>query len=372
LGSQEEDDLVIVKRRGDRFLAGDGNVYAAGRVEIAFRVGVTPERAREVIAEHGCEMAYLSVEPAPESGEWVLAFVRVPEGDETAFVLEFRSEEEVESAEYEGVVYLHEGEREEAGETGGEPGRSLDFGEYYLDASGFNDAFELAKCNGDVTVAVLDTGAPTSLFTDLAANVDYAGARNATTNPVGTTDVYDSNGHGTEVAGVISGIAGNNTGVTGASWNATILPIKVSDTFSFSHDNVLRALDYLISLPESQWPDVVNMSFGNNANETVQSSYKTRIATLRARGIVCVASVGNDKLVADDWLTGGMPNQVNSPAATPGVIGVGALTVPTGYLLGGSYDPQIADYSNTASDTDICAHGSAVKVLKKNELLGIS
>jgi putative cell wall-binding protein len=125
-----------------------------------------------------------------------------------------------------------------------------------------------------VTVAVLDTGIRVD-HVDLAANIDTTHMRDiymetspgtitSPNNPTG-----DKNGHGTHVAGIVAAVADNVTGVTGASFNAKVLPLKVFDNQStnpgaFTSD-LVAAYAYLLDLVEQgELNDlhVINMSLG--------------------------------------------------------------------------------------------------------------
>ncbi len=96
----------------------------------------------------------------------------------------------------------------------------------YLSQSRFTDAWDVVRCNGSVTVAVLDTGVSLS-HTDLAGVVDGEHAWDAIEDMPLDTSSPDKNGHGTAVSGVIAAEAGNGQGIAGTSYNATILPVRV-------------------------------------------------------------------------------------------------------------------------------------------------
>ena len=316
---------------------------------------------REIVDELGCSWNGSGGGEALDMSPW--AFVYIPlDTTEQEMIAKFEGYEEVEFAFMNDIAYLMEGGSEGRGDEGSRA-VGYDFGEYYLDASGFTEAFEPVKCDNAVTVAVLDSGAPDVSIDDLAPNVDYARSYNALPGHQGERAGTDETGHGTTVAGVISAVAGNDAGCTGASWNATVLPIQITNGEAIDKQAVFNSFDYILGLDDR--PDVVNMSFGGpDADVERVKKYQGYIDRLTAVDIVCVASSGNDN---NGWEFG-KDNEVNYPAALDGVISVGALGVPLGYMAGGDYDPVIADFSNTNSDVDICAHGTAIKVLRKNPL----
>ena len=78
---------------------------------------------------------------------------------------------------------------------------------------------------GDVPVAIIDTGI------DLTGHPDLAGKILAGKNFVaGEDDLYphDRHGHGTHVAGIIAANSNNTEGITGFSWNSPLLPVKIT------------------------------------------------------------------------------------------------------------------------------------------------
>ena len=93
------------------------------------------------------------------------------------------------------------------------------------------DAWDNAKGNHKVTVAVLDSGLDMN-------HPDFADASNKTNvvSPYSvlqakehgnTSNVADALGHGTHVAGIISAGTNNGVGVAGVSYNANIMPVQV-------------------------------------------------------------------------------------------------------------------------------------------------
>jgi subtilisin family serine protease len=129
-------------------------------------------------------------------------------------------------------------------------------------------------------------------------------------------------GHGTMVAGLVHLVAPN----------ARILPLRAfKSDGSGSLADVIEAIEYATKLGNV---DVINMSF--SAPETSDALDKA-IAKAASKGILCVASVGNDN----------SSKVVVYPANISPVIGVGATT----------NDNYRASFSNYGSSTDIGAPG---------------
>lgn len=193
------------------------------------------------------------------------------------------------------------------------------------------EAWKNVTCEGNVTVAVIDTGC-TLDHEDLDDNLDatyakvfehspwYVNDKGKTTadetlepSPLtGDSTSLESErkvGHGTHVCGIVAAEADNGIGVAGSSGNATVIPFDVftppkSETSSaemaFSSD-IIRALAYVYELktgeetkdlPVIQNLHVVNMSLGNLPSYN-QSFYDV-LANLKDAGVLCVCAAGNN------------------------------------------------------------------------------
>lgn len=169
---------------------------------------------------------------------------------------------------------------------------------WHLNAIDIESAWYQIKCEGTVTVAVLDTGCDMA-HEDLADNVLADYAWNAYKNDYLSCDYY---GHGTHVAGCIAAVANNETGTAGTSYNAKVLPINVfdeygSDKWSSTTKALVAAYDYLLAFDEAH-PEynlhVVNMSLGGYDNSSADDVlFQERIAQAKERGIISVCAGGN-------------------------------------------------------------------------------
>ncbi|HEX8425511.1 S8 family peptidase [Hymenobacter sp.] len=149
-----------------------------------------------------------------------------------------------------------------------------------------------------IKVAVLDTG--------IANHSDLTISGGASFVP-GVVSYNDGHGHGTHCAGVI-GARNNALGVVGVAPSCRIYAVKVlNDAGSGQLSWILAGMAWA----RNNGMQVVSMSLGSNSGPIV--AYTTAVQQLLAAGCVVVAAAGN---------TGG---PVGAPANSPGVIAVAAV-----------------------------------------------
>lgn len=117
---------------------------------------------------------------------------------------------------------------------------------------------------GETTVAVIDTGC-NYLHPDLAQRVLSAYAWDVTSGTALAAN-NDRDGHGTNVCGAIAATANNGVYIAGASYNVSILPIKVFDANDeCTSAYVIRAVAHVLDLIDAGKVSnlhVINMSLG--------------------------------------------------------------------------------------------------------------
>jgi len=137
---------------------------------------------------------------------------------------------------------------------------------------------------------------------------------------------YSADGilHGTIVAGVAAASGNNGTGISGVTWKAKIMALKVlDDQGSGDVMNVVQAIDYAIN----NGADIINFSFIGYGNS---QSLENAIRRAYQSGIIMVAAAGNDQGEGDGVNTEDTPIY---PACHDGqahenmVIGVSATDV---------------------------------------------
>ena len=158
-----------------------------------------------------------------------------------------------------------------------------------------------------VKIAIIDTGiyAGHEDFENVNIGVGY--------NIMdGTTNVNDTYGHGTSVAGVIAAATNNAKGVASFASDATIYPIKISGGNTFSINNLVAGIYKVIDDFDC---DVINISASTSGHWSLQ-----QVCQLAAdAGIIVVSTSGNQP----EDLTA-----IRYPAGYDTVIGVGAVGAP--------------------------------------------
>lgn len=178
----------------------------------------------------------------------------------------------------------------------------------------------------NITVAILDSGVD-------ANHPDLSGQLISGWNTVNnTTDTSPITGHGTNVAGVVAAATNNNEGVASIAWNATLMPIRVTnrtDGQAYTSD-----IAEGITWAADHGADVANISFGGLLS---RSTIITAAQYMRNQGGIVVISAGN---------TGGDPGYSDSTA----IISVSATT---------SSDAK-ASWSSYGDYIDVAAPGAGI------------
>ncbi len=237
---------------------------------------------------------------------------------------------------------------------------------YWLYQSGLASAWDTAKAEGKLTVAYFDTGVnlthedlQDNILTDLAWD-SYHNASLAHEVEQGVVgNGGDSAEHGTHVAGILSAVANNGIGIAGGTYNAKILPIKVTADEKSLVDGVwqnpganfsslINAYNYVFSLIDN---GVLNDLRVINISMRYEEDYAKKyvklhnllhetIKTARNKyNILTVCGAGNDSSSAACY-----------PSDFPECVSVESIDA----------DGTDSYYSNYNSEKDISAPGSNV------------
>lgn len=172
--------------------------------------------------------------------------------------------------------------------------------QYWLYNSNFDDAWNSTQTSGNVAIAVLDTGAMAA-HRDLGANIltEYGWDAHESTPLYADGQNPFNGGHGTLVAGAAAAEANNGFGMAGASFNASVIPVKVCDDNptkpKITSADLIAAYDYVLALADSGKANVrvVNLSLGAYGATLDDRELEKRIIAAKDKGIVTVCAGGN-------------------------------------------------------------------------------
>jgi subtilisin family serine protease len=151
-------------------------------------------------------------------------------------------------------------------------------------------------------------------------------------------NVWDDDGHGTFVAGIIAAASNNGLGIAGLNWGVRIMPLKIMDTFGHGRAfNVAKAIVYAVD----HGAKVINLSL-----EAEQISVTDQMAVDYAhkKGALVVVAAGNQGSETTD----------KSPVSLDHVLAVGALDM----------NDKRAGFSNWGQHIKIAAPGVDILSLR--------
>jgi serine protease len=143
---------------------------------------------------------------------------------------------------------------------------------------------------------------------------DFVTAAETTQAPFTTCTESNSSWHGTRVSSLIAALTNNAEGIAGTGWNTLILPVRVLGKCGGTDSDIIAGMRWAAGIsvpgaPVNPTPaQVINLSLGGVG--ACSAAYQSAVNEITARGVLIVASVGND---------GG---DVAAPANCPGVLGV--------------------------------------------------
>lgn len=192
--------------------------------------------------------------------------------------------------------------------------------QYYLSKISAYSAWEYETgYSSTVTVAVVDSGID-STHPDLASKIHASGNKRISadgiTGPLSEDPPNPACYHASAVAAVAASATNNGTGIAGVSWGAKLLSVKIFNNADCNADctdktlsgcltsdaAIIKALNYLKGLHNTPvyGKIVANLSIGGAGN--CDSALQAEISDAYSKGIIVVASAGNDY------------SDVNSPA----------------------------------------------------------
>jgi serine protease len=163
---------------------------------------------------------------------------------------------------------------------------------------------------------------------------DWLSQEESTQGRFAGCDVTNSSWHGTRVAGIVGALTNNGQGVAGGTWSPWILPVRVLGKCGGFDSDILEGMAWagglhVAGVADNPYPaKIENMSLGSSG--PCSAAYASLIRELGARGVLVVASAGNE----------GGP--VGSPANCTGAAAVTGLRHAGTKVGFASLGPQIA------------------------------
>ena len=177
------------------------------------------------------------------------------------------------------------------------------------------DAWEETEGDSSITVVVMDTGV-NGTHPDLNSNI--VAGYDAVTGSGNGYPSTENDIHGTQVAGIIGAVKGNNIGISGVAPGCRIMPVKVGEYSAQRRYEIVysQSVENAFGWARLNGADVINCSFGFSAyNSSVAVAIEN--ATEQGRdglGTVVVAASGNENTM------------VSFPASLYYVLSVGAIS----------------------------------------------
>jgi len=171
-------------------------------------------------------------------------------------------------------------------------------------------AWRMTTGSRNVVVAVIDSGIDLT-HPDLAANIwtnpgdDSGNAvdddNNGYPNDIHGWNFVDNNnqvsdgyGHGTHVAGIIGAVGNNGIGVTGISWQVSLMVLKVQDSRGIGYtSSVIKAINYVTMMRRDHGINIVAVNASWEAAAGFSVVVQEAIRAEGDAGVTFVAAAGN-------------------------------------------------------------------------------
>jgi subtilisin family serine protease len=222
---------------------------------------------------------------------------------------------------------------------------SDDFGQWNVLFTGAETAWNLARgAGGDV--AVIDSGTYIA-HPDLAPRISGTLNCAPTIPPINNSnycagsDVTDTEGHGTHVAGLACATADNRYGVASLGFGCSIYAIKTD----LSYTSIIQAIYKAVA----HGSDVINMSFGGGG---ANSSLQAALSYAWSNGVVLVAAGDNSP---NPSASSNYPAQYLQPEGSGPNIDAGMGLVVTS----ASHSGLRSNFAQKTSGVSVAAYGSA-------------
>ncbi|MCX5378120.1 type VII secretion-associated serine protease mycosin [Streptomyces sp. NBC_00091] len=199
--------------------------------------------------------------------------------------------------------------------------------QWHLDAMKADDIWKISTGKG-ITVAVIDTGVARipELEGQVVPGKDFAAGQKGYEGD----ERDDYSRHGTGIAAMIAGSGKHPSGdgAYGLAPGVKILPIRVPHEMGEATPFWVSAIRYAADSDAK----IINISLGKEGSTEGDQDRSEAVKYALSKGKLIFAAVGND---------GDTVNSVEYPGATPGVVGVGAVSADGGATKESQHGPQV-------------------------------
>lgn len=260
-----------------------------GSVGIKFKSDVPASRVYEIL-QSLCLRAYKTrsadsvAEKIDYNSRYTIHEINIPDEYVADTVLKARTYTEVVCAEPNYYCYPDAMELEDYPEYSYDPGLiGVSDSMWHLGKIKAKEAWDYGFAGSDsIKVAILDTGY--KYHSDVDDHIAHDLAYDVFAN---TTDVTDTFGHGTFIAGIIGALI-NGFGINGICPNVTIIPIKIAMENGRSSNAVYMARG--VQQASQSGADVINLSYSCS---TQTNGYSLLVSSISDYGKLVVISAGN-------------------------------------------------------------------------------
>jgi len=260
-------------------------------------------------------------------------------------------------------------------ESDGEPCRRLfsvcvPYRNWYLKMIRAKEAWDITRGSRTHSkIAIVDGGFDVH-HEDLKDNISIASQLTLPNNSV------DWLVHGTAVAGLAAAVGGNNKGVTGVCWFASLRLFGVGTTTSEVNGDKRTSLRSItlagVVLAAESGARVINMSFSRKYSDSWQRFWRPAIQYAKSKDCLMVMAAGNDGKNLDLQDNRLLPQAfVEDPEFKDYILVVGAVDNERKRSVFSSSDPS-NHASNYGSTVELYAPGGSIKVLMFTTLPGNS
>lgn len=307
---------------------------------------------REVAAVRGVDLDH-------PSRDRVTRVIGVAPGDRIdALAARLRARPEVESVKPDALLYT----QTKAAVSVNDPFFE-NYDQWYLFKSATPNGWGYTTGSPSVQVAIIDTGVDTS-SPDLPASKFTFGEEiiNGVRTP-GIAAAVDTDGHGTNVTGLVGAVTDNSYGFASIGYNVGLQIYRVFPDGNAGNGYSANANESDITLAiqdaVANHAKVINLSLGTCNAQGIDSSLQDAVESAISSGVTVVAASGNERNGGGASPCDGNVSTVDFPAAFDGVIAVGASALndnsnPQNYSTATEY---VASYSNSGPGLSLVAPG---------------